>query len=153
LLQLRTLADVESSMMREVLIVNEASNVDVIKRLYDAMGRGDMDAALALTSEDVTFVVPGPLGVGAAGTWHGHAGVRESFRKLREGQQNQSAAVVSIVAQGDQVVVLLHVKATALATGKTFESDIIHFFTIKEGKIVTLLDFFDTAALVEAYRP
>jgi len=56
------------------------------------------------------------------------------------------------VAEADRVVVLLHVAATVLSTGKMFESDIIHFFTVKDGKIVSLRDFFDTAAVVEATR-
>ena len=56
------------------------------------------------------------------------------------------------VAQGDHVVVLLHVVARARATGRSFESDIVHFFTFRDGRITRLLDFFDTAALVEANR-
>ena len=32
-------------------------------------------------------------------------------------------------------------------------SDIVNMFTVTDGKVSRLLDFFDTAALVEAYRP
>ena len=39
-----------------------------------------------------------------------------------------------------------------VTTGKTFESDILHMFTVRGGKVVQLLDFFDTAALAEAHR-
>ena len=45
-----------------------------------------------------------------------------------------------------------HVTATVLSTAKMFESDIVHFFTVKAGKIVSLRDFYDTAAVVEASR-
>ena len=54
--------------------------------------------------------------------------------------------------QGNTVVVLLHVVAKARSTGKTFESDIVHFFTIRDARIASSLDFFDTAALVDANR-
>jgi len=128
------------------------TNLQLIKRLYDAMQRSDMPGALALMSDDVVFVVPGPSSVGAAGTWRGHDGVQECFRRLREGQENQSVEFLEFVADDDKVVVLLHVKAKALSTGKVFESDIVHFFKIRNGKIVSLLDFFDTAALAAAHR-
>jgi len=136
----------------EARIVATENNVQLVKRLYDAMARGDMVAVLALMSDDVTVVVPGPAGLGAGGTWHGHEGVQQCFRKLRELQRNERLEIEDFVAEADRVVVLLHVAATVLSTGKMFESDIIHFFTVKDGKIVSLRDFFDTAAVVEATR-
>jgi ketosteroid isomerase-like protein len=127
------------------------ANVRMIQDLYDAMGRADSARMLELVSEDVTFVVPGPPGIGAAGTWRGHDGVQACLRKLRADQENHAVEIIEFVAERDKVVVLLHVKATSLRTGKSFESDIVHYFSIKDGRIVRLVDFFDTAALVEAW--
>jgi uncharacterized protein len=132
--------------------VSESVNIQLIKELYAAMGQSTMDAVLALLSDDVEFVVPGPASVGAAGTWRGHAGVRECLRLLRGGQENQSIEFLDFIAEHDKVVVLLHVRARSLATGKSFESDIVHLFTIRDGKITRLLDFFDTFALADAHR-
>lgn len=132
--------------------MDAAANVEMIRQLYDAMGRSDSARMLELVSEDVIFVVPGPPGVGAAGTWRGHDGVQECLRKLRADQENQSVEIIEFVAERDRVVVLLHVTGKSLRTGKPFESDIIHYFSIKDGRIVRLLDFFDTAALAEAHR-
>jgi ketosteroid isomerase-like protein len=70
----------------------------------------------------------------------------ESLRRARQ------STFVSSFRRGDKVVVLLHATAKVLVTGKPFESDIIHFFTIRDGKIASLLDFFDTAAMVGASR-
>jgi len=132
--------------------MSEAANVQLIKELYDRLGKGDLETALGLMTDDVTFVVPGPAGIGAAGTWRGHNGVRECFARLREAQENQSTDVREFVAQGNTVVVLLHVIAKARSTGKRFESDLVHFFTLRDARISNLIDFFDTAALVDAYR-
>ncbi len=132
--------------------MTEAANVQLIKQLYDTLGRGDLESALGLMTDDVTFVVPGPPGIGAAGTWRGHNGVRECFARLREAQENQSTDVREFVAQGNTVVVLLHVIAKARSTGKRFESDLVHFFTLRDARISNLIDFFDTAALVDAYQ-
>ena len=57
------------------------------------------------------------------------------------------------VADGPIVVSRLHAAGVARASGRRFESDIVHMFTVTDGKVSRLLDFFDTAALVEAYRP
>jgi ketosteroid isomerase-like protein len=132
--------------------MSETANVQLIRKLYDAMSAGDLDAALAMMTDDVTFVVPGPPEIGAAGTWHGRTGVRDCFARLREAQENQSVDIREFVAQGNKVVVLLHVVARARATGRKFELDIVHFFTIEDERITSLLDFFDTAALVDANR-
>ena len=132
--------------------MSEAANVQLIKELYDRLGKGDLETALGLMTDDVTFVVPGPPGIGAAGTWRGHNGVRECFARLREAQENQRTHVREFVAQGNTVVVLLHVIAKARSTGKRFESDLVHFFTLRDARIANLIDFFDTAALVDAYR-
>ena len=132
--------------------MSEAANVQLIKELYDRLGKGDLETALGLMTDDVTFVVPGPPGIGAAGTWRGHNGVRECFARLREAQENQSTDVREFVAQGNTVVVLLHVIAKARSTGKRFESDLVHFFTLRDARISNLIDLFDTAALVDAYR-
>ena len=133
--------------------MSETAHVDLIRQLYDRMRTGDLDGALELMTADVTFVVPGPPGVGAAGIWRGHSGVRDCFDRLRAAQQNERVETREIVAQGDSVVVLLHAVAKVCATGKTFESDIVHFFMIRDGRVARLIDFFDTAALVEANRP
>jgi len=132
--------------------MSEAANVQLSKELYDRLGKGDLETALGLMTDDVTFVVPGPPGIGAAGTWRGHNGVRECFARLREAQENQSTDVRKFVAQGNTVVVLLHVIAKARSTGKRFESDLVHFFTLRDARISNLIDFFDTAALVDAYQ-
>ena len=132
--------------------MSETANVELIRQLYDRMGTGDVDAALELMTDDVAFVVPGPPDIGAAGTWRGVEGVRDCLARLRDAQENQSVQIREFVAQRDHVVVFLHVVAKARATGRTFESDIVHFFTIRDGRIARLVDFFDTAAVAEAIR-
>jgi ketosteroid isomerase-like protein len=129
----------------------ESPNTQLIRRLYAAMGKSTLDETLALLTEDVEFVVPGTPGLGAAGTWRGADGVQECMRRLRAGQQTESLEFLEFVSEGDHVVVRLHVRGRVIATGKSFESDIIHFFTLRGGKVARLIDFFDTAALAAAH--
>src|SRR4029453_4493140 len=63
----------------------QTAPTDVIEALYAAMQAGDTEGVIGLLSDDVIMVVPGPPGVGGAGTWRGHDGARECFRRLGEG--------------------------------------------------------------------
>jgi len=125
---------------------------DVIEALYAAMRAGDTERVIGLLSDDVVMIVPGPPGVGAAGEWRGHDGARECFRRLGEGHVTERLDFLKRIADGPFVVSRLHVAAVARATGRRFESDIVHLFTVTGGKVSRLLDFFDTAAIVAAYR-
>ena len=125
---------------------------ETIDMFYRRLRAGDTDHLLSLLSEDVLLVVPGPAGVGAAGSWHGLSGARECFRRLGQAHATLSVQFLDRIIDRDRVVSRLHVIGAA-ATGKRFESDVVHMFTVVNGRITRLLDFFDTAALVEAYRP
>ena len=56
-------------------------NVQTVKDFFAAIGRGDRQGLLALSAEDIEWIIPGedwPL----AGTHRGHAGLRMCFRRL-----------------------------------------------------------------------
>jgi ketosteroid isomerase-like protein len=50
------------------------------------------------------------------------------------------------IEAGEHVTVLGRESSTALDTGKPFESDWVHIFTIKAGKVTRWRGFFNTAA-------
>lgn len=123
-----------------------------MQQLYAAMGQPSLDAAFALLTDDVEFIVPGPDGLGAAGTWRGAQGVRECLERLRAAQENLTLRISHTVADEHNVVVRLQVKARVASTGNVFESEIIHFFEFEGDRISRLVDFFDTAAVQRAYE-
>ena len=58
-------------------------NVQIVKDFFAAMGRGDKQGLLALTVEDIEWIIPGedwPL----AGTHRGHAGLADLLQKASE---------------------------------------------------------------------
>jgi ketosteroid isomerase-like protein len=58
-------------------------NVQVVKDFFAAMGRGDKQGLLALSAEDIEWIIPGedwPL----AGTHRGHAGLGQFLQKASE---------------------------------------------------------------------
>ena len=56
------------------------------------------------------------------------------------------------IAQGDKVVVLGSSKATVKSTSRSYETDWVHVFTVKDGKVTNFAEFFDTAAATKAFQ-
>lgn len=56
------------------------------------------------------------------------------------------------IAQGDTVIVLYHGSGRAKSTGRPFESDIVRIYTMRDGRIVRVRNYYDTASYVSALR-
>jgi hypothetical protein len=55
------------------------------------------------------------------------------------------------VVHEDKVFVPGHVNLRVKTTGKTCETDFLHVFTIRDGRLTRWHDFFDTFAVAQAY--
>ena len=61
--------------------MNTQENVKVVKDFFAAMGSSDEQALLALSAEDIEWIIPGE-GWPLAGTHRGHAGLADVLQKL-----------------------------------------------------------------------
>ena len=86
-----------------------------------------------------------------AGTRHGRKGVAEFFSLLGETLEFEQFEPREYVAQGDTVVVLGHERSLVKPTGRAFEQEWAHVYTLRDGKIAKGLFIEDTAAQVEAF--
>jgi uncharacterized protein len=125
-------------------------NVDVIRRGYDAFGRGDIPGLLASFDEQILWVTPGPPELATSGRRTGHQAVAEFFGSVNQVFDIQRFEPREFIAQGDRIVVLGSETARVRASGKTLELDWVHSFTMRNGKVVAFQEFFDTAAVVAA---
>ena len=123
-------------------------NLEVVRRGYEAFGRGDLDAMLKLYSPDAEWVTPGPPELPLAGTRRGPAEIAQFFGLLNELIEVQSFEVRTFVADGDHVVVLGFESSRFKPTGKVISFDWAHVFTLEDGRIVRFQDYYDTAAVV-----
>src|SRR6202023_4170447 len=79
-------------------------NVQIVKNFLAALGRRDEQGLLALSAEDIEWIIPGedwPL----AGTHRGHAGLADVLQKASE-MELSSPTPPENVAQGDRVLVV-----------------------------------------------
>ena len=80
-------------------------NVEVVKNFLAALGRRDKQGLLALSAEDIEWIIPGedwPL----AGTHRGHAGLENLLQKANETVETSYPEPPEFIAQGDRVLVV-----------------------------------------------
>jgi len=132
--------------------MSEQQNAALIQSLYDAFSRGDLPFILDRLTEDVEWTLEGPSIIPYAGKRKGIAQVKEFFEALVGTQTNMILTMGPLMAQGDQVSGLGRYAATVVATGRSFDTPVGHFFTVRDGKISRFVDLVDTAANADAYR-
>ena len=125
-------------------------NVRIVKDFFAAMGSGDKQGLLALSSGDIEWVIPGedwPL----AGTHRGHAGLADLLETASKTMET-STEPREFIAQGDRVLVVGFARGKVKATNKAFEDDWVFAITVRDGKLTSIREYVDTQALARAAR-
>lgn len=124
-------------------------NVQVVKDFFAAMGRGDEPGLLALSAEDIEWIIPGD-GWPLAGTYRGHAGLANVLKKASEAVETSYPKPPEYVAQGDRVLVIGLAEGKIKATNKAFEDHWVFAITVRDGKLTSIREYIDTQALARA---
>jgi ketosteroid isomerase-like protein len=136
----------DSKEMEESMSIQK--NVQIVKDFFAAMGRGDKQGLLALTGENIEWIIPGedwPL----AGTHRGHAGLGDVLKASKK-MEISSPQPPEFVAQGDRVLVVGFAKGKVKSTNKTFEDHFVFAITVRDGKLTNIREYVDTQALARA---
>ena len=125
------------------------NNVEVVKSFLAAIGRRDKQGLLALSAEDIEWIIPGedwPL----AGTHRGHAGLADVLQKANETVETSFPEPPEFIAQGDRVLVVGFATGRVKATNRTFKDDWVFDVTVRDGKVTKIREYIDTQALARA---
>ena len=131
---------------------SDTVNLAVVQKLYEAFGRGDLPTILSHLAEDVTWKYLGPAEIPFGGTRHGKEQVAQFFAAIAENLDVQDFGIERFIVQDDTVVALGHERMRVKTTGRTYETQWAHVFTLRDGKIVEFREYADTAAVAEAFR-
>lgn len=126
-------------------------NVQIVKDFFAALGRRDKQGLLALSSEDIEWIIPGedwPL----AGTHRGHAGLERLLQKANETVETSYPKPPGFVAQGDRVLVVGFATGRIKATNRKFEDHWVFAITVRNGKVTNIREYIDTQALARASK-
>lgn len=125
---------------------------DIIQAAYAAFGRGDIPALLELLDDDIEWTFHGSIGLAYMGTVRGKAAVARWFGHVAELDDIQTFEPRQFLAGPDHVTVLGWERAVALPSGGTYESDWVHVFNVRNGKVTRFIGMYDTAASAAARR-
>jgi ketosteroid isomerase-like protein len=124
-------------------------NVQIVKDFFAAMGSYNEQDLLALSAEDIEWIVPGedwPL----AGTHRGHAGLENLLQKANETVETSYPEPPEFIAQGDRVLVVGFATGRIKATNRKFEDHWVFAITVRNGKLTNVREYIDTQALARA---
>jgi hypothetical protein len=124
-------------------------NVQVVKNFLAALGSRNKQGLLALSAEDIEWIVPGedwPL----AGTHRGHAGLENLLQKANETVETSYPEPPEFIARGDRVLVVGFATGKIKATNRTFADHWVFAITVRNGKLTNVREYIDTQALARA---
>jgi len=132
--------------------MSERENVSVVQSVFEAFGRGDVEALLKLLTDDVRWMVSGPTEVPYMGDRRGREQVKEFFIALGSNVEFERFEPQEFVAQSERVVVLGSERGRVRCTGKDFDNDWAMVFTVRDGRVAQFRSYENTAAVADAFR-
>jgi ketosteroid isomerase-like protein len=122
--------------------MGEHANAALVRRMIDAMDRGDMQGASDALSDDVEWHE-----IGRSEAIHGKAALRD--RMTGAADWTITGTLHDIVGSDDHTVAL--VEATGTRGGRTLKYRTAEIFHIRDGKIVERWAFSDDTAAITAF--
>ena len=122
---------------------------DVVRRMYDAIGRGDVAAAAACFAPDAVWVLPGrgPM----AGAHRGVQAIHENFfARLGPLSGGTFRAELLDVAEGECYVVAVQ-RATAQHGGESIDVTGCQLMTVVDGRITEVRGHYSDQYALDAF--
>jgi ketosteroid isomerase-like protein len=129
-------------------------NIETIKGIYEAFGRGDVQAILDGVTDDVDWASETSS---TAAPWygvrHGKDGVASFFEAFGTTMEVDEFDPYAFAANDTEVHTVVHFRATSRGTGKAVSQELHHYFRFEEGKIAFYRGTEDTAQTEAALAP
>ncbi len=113
-------------------------NLAVIRRGYDAFGRGDVAAVLTILDDEIRWHIPGrsPL----SGDYHGHQELIGFFTRTQELSAGTFRIHIDDMLTSDQYVVVL-CTVSAERQGRQWSSPEVHVWRVADGVAVEFREY------------
>jgi ketosteroid isomerase-like protein len=108
-------------------------NLDVVRRIYEAMDRQDAAAVTELVHPDMEWIPDHRVGEGPV---RGRESVIRFFSDRAEMFGDITTEVERVWEQGDTVLAFIHVTGEGRARGAPFDLRIAHVWTFRDGAII-----------------
>jgi len=119
----------------------------IVRHAYECLRAGDLDGVLELLADEVVLTQDPALPWG--GRFVGRDGVA-TFAITLAATIESAVTVEALFRAGDAVVQYGRTAGTVRATGVAFDIPECHVWTVRDGTVVTMDFFIDSAAMLEA---
>jgi uncharacterized protein len=126
-------------------------NIGVVRGMYEAFQRGDIDAVLSSFAPTVTWYSPGGPEIPWAGARQGREQVGQFFAQLDGALEFLHFAPEQFAANGDTVIVIGRDRVRVKATGDVLDEHWAHVMQVRDGQVADFREIIDTAALVAVF--
>jgi ketosteroid isomerase-like protein len=122
--------------------------LETLRWAYEAMARGDWEAAFEAVEPDFEFVPPNRSPVSAP--VRGVEGVRAWVADQQETVGDLSIEVEELIEAGEFVVALVQLRVRPHGTDADFELRIAHLWALRDGKLIRCEVFAERKEALEA---
>jgi uncharacterized protein len=140
--------------MNETTHPQSDPKIAAIQRVYEAFGRGDVDAVVAEVADDVDWVsvtATGSATVPWYGSYQGRSEVPRFFKEIGSNVQVTEFSPLSFTSSETDVMVALVWGITVHATGKSITLPMQHWFRFANGKIAVVRTAEDSEQTAAAF--
>ena len=127
-----------------------ADALTTVQTAYAAFGRGDVPTILGLVTDDVRWQFIGDRKAPYTGTLNSRSQVGEWFGAVAQADDIQVFEPRQFLVGPDHVTVLGWERTVTKPGGKAFESEWVHIFRFRDGRVSSFLGIYDTEAAAAA---
>ena len=120
-------------------------NVEIVRELWEAYSRGDIDRVVALSDPYVVLVTleEGPL--------YGPDAVRANYARWMEAwREEPETTVEEVIGAGDHVVVIACFRGRGRGSGVRVAERLYEVYTLRNGRVLRVDEFSDRDQAFEA---
>jgi ketosteroid isomerase-like protein len=125
-------------------------NVEILRDAYEALNRGEVDAALSVLEPDAEWQEHSDLP--EADVYRGREVIRTFLCSYLDSWEEFRQETEDLVDAGDRVAVILHMAAKGKGSGIEVEGRYAHLWTMRNGKGVRVDAYADPADALAALR-
>jgi ketosteroid isomerase-like protein len=119
-----------------------AENVEIIRRVYEAMARGDFWATGAVFDPEISWAwSPKMSGMTGVEEYRGIEGVEAATRDFFEALEWFRQEATELIDLGDEVLALTRAYARPRGSDREFEATSANLWTLRDGKVIRFRQF------------
>lgn len=131
-----------------------SDSIAVMQELFRLFSEGQAERTFDMVSDDFEMFEPGPKGILPwGGTYNGRDGFIAFNQALKESLSEIRIDNVAFEDIGEGRVLMRGLETgVSAATGRSYVTDSVWIWTVRDGKVAAMRAWHDTHAMAEAFR-